>query len=113
MPDYSERSVEFYGKPEGPWRVKDTGALYAGITVSEINDKGWVLKSNSATTEKFLKRFAKREFGDSSAVERAVMYTFGLNAETRAGGPENAPLATEILFPEIKKQCELQAGIKF
>lgn len=31
LPDYSEKSVEVFGKPKGPWRLFDTGDFYRGF----------------------------------------------------------------------------------
>jgi hypothetical protein len=31
LPDYSQRSVEVFGKPQGPWRLFETGDFYRGF----------------------------------------------------------------------------------
>jgi len=99
MPDYSERSINEFGKKPGPWRLKETGAFYLGITVKDINEKGWTLTSTDSKTAMLEKKAGKR--------------IFGLNDETRAGGSESEPLATGIILPELKKQMEAQTGLKF
>jgi hypothetical protein len=81
MPYYSKRSVEVYGKPPGPWKLFDTGGFWKGLTVAEINAKGWRLTSTDSKTEMILGRFASREFGSSSDKEKAAAYIFGLNKE--------------------------------
>lgn len=39
MPDYSRASVEVYGKPEGPIRLRETGAFQSGFYTSIEGDK--------------------------------------------------------------------------
>lgn len=98
MPQYSERSIAEFGKPPGPWRLYDTGSFYRGLTVKDINKTGWTITSTDDKTGMLMKKAGK--------------LIFGLNDETRAGSGSNAALATEIIYPELKKQCEIQAGIK-
>ncbi len=99
MPDYSPVSVLVYGKRPGPWTLKHTGAFYKGLTVKEINDRGWRITSIDPKTPML--------------VRKAGQKIFGLNDETRSGGMFSEPLATGILLPEIKKQCEWQTKLKF
>lgn len=113
LPDYSEVSVEVYGKSEGPWRLKDTGAFWAGLTVAEVNAQGWRITSTDSKTDMILGKLSKAFFGTKNDKERAAAYVFGLNKETRAGGSESEPLATGIILPELKKQMEKQTGLKF
>lgn len=37
LPDYSDYSVEVYGKPSGPIRLFDKGSFYRGINVKVVN----------------------------------------------------------------------------
>jgi hypothetical protein len=118
FPDYSPASVIFYGKPPGPWRVKNSGALYKGLFVKNIDYTGWEISSNSETLPLFLTTYAKREWGvnkdyeiTSEKIEKARMYTFGLNKETMKGGAENEPFVSGIFKPELKKQITKQTGI--
>ncbi len=45
LPDYSERSVTVFGKPEGPYKLFDTGDFYRGFFL--YADKFPVVFSNS------------------------------------------------------------------
>lgn len=51
MPDYSPTSVEVYGKPEGPIRLKDTGAFHRGIQLNTGNEDAELTGTDSKTSE--------------------------------------------------------------
>lgn len=50
LPDYSKRSVEEFGKPEGPIKLFDTGDFYKGIN-PVFDASGFTLQGKDSKTE--------------------------------------------------------------
>lgn len=103
LPDYSKNSVELFGKRPGPWTLKDTGSLYESLKIANINNTGWEITATSETAGLVLGKLKKKGYKETDV--------FGLNEETRLGGETNRALATEILYPTIKKEVERQSGL--
>jgi hypothetical protein len=104
FPSYSKRSVEEFGKQPGPWRLKDTGSLYASLKVMDVNNFGWKISASSVTFGLVSARLNKLGYKQTDIL--------GLNNKTLSGGAENPALATEVLLPEIKIQAQKQTGFK-
>lgn len=58
LPDYSPVSVEVYGKPEGPIKLKDTGAFRRGISVKIDDSRAELVGKDSKT------QMLKDDYGD-------------------------------------------------
>ncbi len=103
FPYYSPASVQKFGKREGPWTLHDTGALYLGLQIKNINEKGFETTSTSKTASLVLGKLQKKGYKSTDV--------FGLNEETRKGSAEN-PRLTEILLPQVILELEKQTGLK-
>lgn len=101
LPDYSPVSVAFYGKRPGPWTLRDTGAFYGAIQVIKIDSTGWEITSRDEKTP-LIKAKLRNKFGSSGAVN-----LFGLNKESFE------EFTNPHLRPELRRQMELQSGLKF
>lgn len=60
MPDYSWVSVHFYGKPEGPIRLFDTGAFHESLNVDVGSDTIEVLSQDRYNLEE---RYGEEIYG--------------------------------------------------
>lgn len=109
LPEYSKRSVEDYGKPPGPWKLKDTGAFYQGLHIAEINKGGWKTISSDGKTYEIIAKAAKR-WGTTDEI--AESYIFGLNKNSRADTAEHGDLVTDHIRPTLKKVLSKQTGLK-
>ena len=61
LPDYSPVSVQMFGKPEGPIKLKDTGDYYEGI-VPRFDFKSFTLNGTDEKTDMLQKKYGK--YGD-------------------------------------------------
>jgi len=61
MPDYSPVSVEFYGKPDGPILLRETGAFQSAIFV-RVNADTRTFYSTDNKTEMLERRYGKRGY---------------------------------------------------
>lgn len=62
MPDYSPVSVDFFGKPEGPIRLRDKGDFQAGYYARVEGDK-IVFSSTDEKTVMLAKQYGNKIFG--------------------------------------------------
>lgn len=98
FPDYSQRSVEEFGKRPGPWTLRDTGEFYRLIQIVKIDSTGWELTSLDDKT-KLIKAKVRQRFGTR---EDKV---FGLNDTTRED------FVNPHFRPQLKRQISEQTGI--
>ena len=67
LPQYSPASVEMYGKPDGPWSLKDTGAFYKGVKVTIKSDET-DLTSTDNKTEMLRKKVRANRTGSGGEI---------------------------------------------
>lgn len=93
MPDYSERSVTEFGKPDGPIRLYDTGAFYQGYRVTVEGEK-IVITSSDEKTDMLFKRYATK-----------TSNLFGLNQQFRR------EYINEVLKKAFRKNVNAETGL--
>lgn len=91
MPDYSQVSVEFYGKPDGPIKLKDTGAFYQGAYVRVTGDQV---------------KFSSTDQKTEMLTERYRESIFGLNDQYKGEA------IREVIQPTLNKKIEAATGLK-
>lgn len=92
MPYYSPVSVEVFGKPEGPIKLRDTGAFQRGIYVKAMGDK-ITISSTDDKTKMLEERFGKKGFS-----------ILGLNSGSRKEWKEDLQ---PVLVDIVKKKTGL------
>lgn len=82
MPDYSRASVEVYGKPEGPIRLRETGAFQAGFFVTVQGDRV-VFDSTDPKRDMLIDGTGsfQKQFGKTGLEGGYGPEVFGLNAD--------------------------------
>lgn len=100
FPNYSVASVTIFGKRPGPFTLKDTGEVYRLIQIIRIDSRGWELTSLDEKTP-LIKARVRSRLGTKDDK------TFGLNNSSRDD------LVKPHFRPELKRQMELQSGLKF
>ncbi len=108
MPDYSQASVEFYGKQPGPIRLRDTGAFQAGFFVTikggkvvfDSSDKkrDMLINGDTAFTKEFGRTGLEVGYGEE---------VFGLSEKYKLEAMR------EAVRPEFIKKMEVATGLKF
>jgi hypothetical protein len=71
LPEYSDASVNIFGKPAGPWRLFDTGEFYRGFFV-RIEGGRAIFDSRDSKTTVILQRLDERRNAEPTEI-------FGLN----------------------------------
>lgn len=73
LPPYSDSSVNRYGKPPGPWRLKETGSTYRGITQIARGEEieGFTTDPKNDDLEERLEGYGPFELGADSAGDMA------------------------------------------
>jgi hypothetical protein len=92
MPPYSNISVDFYGKPEGPIRLRETGAWQAGLYV-KIEGSKVIFESSDEKDEMLTKRYTDKIHGLSEKYKAEAM--------------------REKVIPVFKSKIQLSTGLKF
>lgn len=96
LPDYSEFSKQFYGKPNGRWRLFDTGQTYDSFKVVSV-------------TEESIVEFADLDIHDEDLQQK--VFEKGSRAEIIGLGgdslsiliEEALPIMIEVLLEELLK----------
>ena len=66
LPHYSWRSIEWYGKPDTPIKLYDTGAFYAGIRV-DVRQDIFIINSVDSKNTMLKNRYTEDIFGLADA----------------------------------------------